>query len=62
MLAELEVLDYKKILYYFSEISGIPHGSGNVYIGQGISYLMHLGDETGISYRCTACWMMCGYR
>ena len=30
MLAELSALDYKKILYYFSEIAAIPHGSGNV--------------------------------
>ena len=30
MLAELMALDYKKVLYYFSEIAAIPHGSGNV--------------------------------
>ena len=48
MLAELEVLDYKKILYYFSEISGIPHGSGNV--GRIADYLEEFAKENQIRY------------
>jgi len=30
MLSELEALDYKKVMYWFSELAKIPHGSGNV--------------------------------
>ncbi|MCH5273376.1 MAG: aminoacyl-histidine dipeptidase [Lachnospiraceae bacterium] len=29
MLAELEQMDYKNVLYYFSELSAIPRGSGH---------------------------------
>lgn len=29
MLEALKALDYKKVLYYFSELAAIPHGSGN---------------------------------
>lgn len=48
MLAELEALDYKKVLYYFSEIAKIPHGSGNV--GQIASYLECFAKERNIRY------------
>lgn len=48
MLAELEALDYKKVLYYFSEISSIPHGSGNV--GRIADYLENFAKENQIRY------------
>lgn len=48
MLEELRALDYKKILYYFSEISGIPHGSGNV--GRIADYLEEFAKENQIRY------------
>lgn len=48
MLAELEALDYKKVLYYFSEISAIPHGSGNV--GKLADYLEAFAKERSIRY------------
>ena len=48
MLAELEALDYKKVLYYFSEISGIPHGSGNV--GRIADYLENFAKKNEIRY------------
>lgn len=48
MLAELKTLDYKKVLYYFSEISAIPHGSGNV--GKLADYLEHFAKERSIRY------------
>ncbi len=48
MLAELKALDYKKIFYYFSEISAIPHGSGNV--GKLADYLENFAKERNIRY------------
>lgn len=48
MLAELKALDYKKVLYYFSEIAAIPHGSGNV--GQIADYLERFAKERSIRY------------
>lgn len=48
MLAELEALDYKKVLYYFSEIAKIPHGSGNV--GQIADYLEKFAQEHQVRY------------
>ncbi len=48
MLAELEALDYKKVLYYFSEIASIPHGSGNV--GKMADYLEAYAKERNIRY------------
>lgn len=48
MLAELEALDYKKVLYYFSEIAAIPHGSGNV--GKLADYLENFAIERNIRY------------
>lgn len=48
MLAELEALDYKKVLYYFSEICAIPHGSGNV--GKLADYLEGFAKERNIRY------------
>ena len=48
MLAELEALDYKKVLYFFSEIAAIPHGSGNV--GKMADYLESFAKERGIRY------------
>lgn len=48
MLAELEALDYKKVLYYFSEITAIPHGSGNV--GKIADYLEGFAKERKIRY------------
>ncbi|MBR6536593.1 MAG: aminoacyl-histidine dipeptidase [Lachnospiraceae bacterium] len=48
MLAELEALDYKKILYYFSEIAAIPHGSGNV--GKLADYLENFAKERNLRY------------
>ncbi len=48
MLAELEALDYKKVLYYFSEIAAIPHGSGNV--GKLADYLENFAKERNIRY------------
>ena len=48
MLAELEALDYKKVLYYFSEICAIPHGSGNV--GKLADYLESFAKERNIRY------------
>lgn len=44
----LEQYDYKKVLYYFEELTKIPHGSGNV---QAISdYLVKFAKEQGIRY------------
>ena len=48
MLEELKALDYKKVLYYFSEICGIPHGSGNV--GKLADYLEGFAKERNIRY------------
>ncbi len=48
MLTELKALDYKKVLYYFSEICAIPHGSGNV--GKLADYLEHFAKERNIRY------------
>ena len=48
MLAELSALDYKKVLYYFSEICAIPHGSGNV--GKLADYLEAFAKERSIRY------------
>ena len=48
MLAELSALDYKKILYYFSGIAAIPHGSGNV--GKLADYLEAFAKERSIRY------------
>lgn len=48
MLAELLALDYKKVLYYFSEIAAIPHGSGNV--GKLADYLEGFAKERNIRY------------
>lgn len=45
----LEKIDYKKIFYYFEEISKIPRGSKNC---QAISdYLVGFAKEHGLSYR-----------
>ena len=44
----LESYDYKKVLYYFEQLTKIPHGSGNV---QAISdYLVNFAKEQGV--RC----------
>ena len=44
----LQNVDYKKVLYYFTEISKIPRGSGNV---QQISdYLVEFAKKHGIRY------------
>ncbi len=44
----LEAIDYKKIFYYFEEISNIPRGSGN---NQQISdYLVNFAKEHNLSY------------
>lgn len=44
----LETIDYKKVFYYFEEISGIPRGSGNV---SAISnYLVDFAKKRGLSY------------
>lgn len=44
----LESYDYKKVLYYFEELTKIPHGSGNV---QAISdYLVNFAKEQGVRY------------
>ena len=48
MLAELKALDYKKVLYFFSEICAIPHGSGNV--GKLADYLEKFAKERNIRY------------
>ena len=48
MLAELEALDYKKVLFYFSEIAAIPHGSGNS--GQIADYLEKFAKERNVRY------------
>ena len=41
----LEQYDYKKVLYYFEELTKIPHGSGNV---QAISdYLVNFAEREG---------------
>ncbi len=48
MLAELEALDYKKVLFFFSELAAIPHGSGNV--GQLADYLERFAKERDIRY------------
>ncbi len=45
----LEQYDYKKVLYYFEQLTKIPHGSGNV---REISdYLVEFAREQGV--RCT---------
>ena len=45
----LQDIDYKKIFYYFEEISNIPRGSGNC---QAISdYLVGFAKEHGLEYR-----------
>ncbi len=44
----LESYDYKKVLYYFEQLTKIPHGSGNV---QAISdYLANFAKEQGLRY------------
>jgi len=44
----LESYDYKKVLYYFEQLTKIPHGSGNV---QAISdYLVNFAKEQGVRY------------
>lgn len=44
----LEDYDYKKVLYYFEQLTKIPHGSGNV---QAISdYLIAFAKEQGVRY------------
>ena len=44
----LESYDYKKVLYYFEQLTKIPHGSGNV---QKISnYLAEFAKEQGVRY------------
>lgn len=44
----LEQYDYKKVLYYFEELTKIPHGSGNV---QAISdYLVNFAKQQGVRY------------
>ena len=44
----LESYDYKKVLYYFEQLTKIPHGSGNV---QAISdYLVDFAREQGVRY------------
>lgn len=44
----LEEYDYKKVLYYFEQLTKIPHGSGNV---QAISdYLAAFAKEQGVRY------------
>ncbi len=44
----LESYDYKKVLYYFEQLTKIPHGSGNV---QAISdYLVGFAKEQGVRY------------
>lgn len=44
----LEQYDYKKVLYYFEELTKIPHGSGNV---KAISdYLVNFAKEQGVCY------------
>ena len=48
MLAELEALDYKRVLFYFSELARIPHGSGNV--GQIADYLENFAKEQKVRY------------
>ena len=49
MLAELEALDYKKVLFYFSEIAAIPHGSGNS--GQIADYLEKFAKERNKTFK-----------
>lgn len=58
MLAELEAIDYKNVLYYFSELSAIPHGSGNT---KGLAdYLENFLKERDIRYiRDTADNIIC---
>ena len=44
----LESYDYKKVLYYFEQLTKIPHGSGNV---KAISdYLVEFAKEQGVRY------------
>ncbi len=44
----LESYDYKRVLYYFEQLTKIPHGSGNV---QKISnYLVEFAKEQGVRY------------
>ena len=44
----LESYDYKKVLYYFEQLTRIPHGSGNV---KAISdYLVAFAKEHGVRY------------
>ena len=44
----LESYDYKKVLYYFEQLTKIPHGSGNV---KAISdYLVEFAKEQGVKY------------
>ena len=44
----LEPYDYKNVLYYFEQLTKIPHGSGNV---QAISdYLVEFAKEQGVRY------------
>ncbi len=44
----LEQYDYKKVLYYFEELTKIPHGSGNV--GAISDYLVNFAKEQGVRY------------
>lgn len=48
MLEALKDLDYKKVLYYFSELAAIPHGSGNT--GELADYLERFAKERKIRY------------
>ena len=44
----LEPYDYKKVLYYFEQLTKIPHGSGNV--AQISEYLVNFAKEQGVRY------------
>ena len=44
----LDNLEPKKVFYYFEEISGIPHGSGNTK--QISDYLANFAKERGLEY------------
>lgn len=48
MLEALKNVDYKDVLYYFTELTKIPHGSGNS--GPIADYLENFAKERGIRY------------
>lgn len=48
MLEALKALDYKKVLYYFSELAAIPHGSGNTK--EIADYLENFAKERKLRY------------